>query len=81
MLLQDEIEKYVLEESREPTKKSKKVVNVSIFDITWLAKNARVFADFVPFLTASQRNSLFESKTVNLLLSEFWKTYQLIIIK
>ena len=52
-----------------------------IFDLTWLCKNNRSFADLVPFLTSCERNSLFESTFVSHLLEEYWKIYRPIIMK
>ena len=72
----EDVQKYINAESNNPENSAKKVVIVKILDISWLFKEGNTFASLVAFLAVSERNAIFESKLVNYLLNEFWKTEQ-----
>ena len=76
LLYVEDVQREILALSNDHESASKKDINVRVFDISWLCKESKTFADFVAILTECKRNSIFESKLVSFLLDEFWKEDQ-----
>ena len=61
LLFEKDVEKEIGKLSNDPQNASKKVINVRIFDISWLSNNDRTFADFIIILNKCERNAIFSS--------------------